>query len=71
VANIGRSPSEPANFRPSKFSFLPQPDYRTAREPSEQGDARSIGDQNHLMGSNSLFNLLETTIEVDGVLYNN
>jgi hypothetical protein len=23
VANFGRSPSEPANFRPSQFSFLP------------------------------------------------
>jgi hypothetical protein len=35
VANFGRSPSEPANFRPSQFSSLPQPDYRTAREPSD------------------------------------
>jgi hypothetical protein len=42
VANLGRSPSEPANFRPSLFSFLPQPDYRTAREPSEPGDTESI-----------------------------
>jgi hypothetical protein len=42
VANLGRSPSEPANFRPSQFSFLPQPDYRTAREPSEPGDTGSI-----------------------------
>jgi len=40
VANLGRSPSEPANFRPAQFSFLPQPDFRTAGEPpSEQGDA--------------------------------
>jgi len=42
VANFGRSPSEPANFRPSQFSFLPQPDYRTAREPSKPGDTGSI-----------------------------
>jgi hypothetical protein len=42
VANLGRSPSEPANFRPSQFSFLPQPDYRTTREPSEPGDTGSI-----------------------------
>jgi hypothetical protein len=39
---LGRSPSEPANFRPSQFSFLPQLDYRTAREPSEPGDTGSI-----------------------------
>jgi len=38
VAHLGRTSSEPANFRPSQFSFLPQPDYRTAREPSEVGD---------------------------------
>jgi hypothetical protein len=38
VAHLGRTPSEPANFRPSQFSFLPQPDYRTAREPNEMGD---------------------------------
>jgi len=42
VANFGRSPSEPVNFRPSQFSFLPQPDYRIAREPSEPGDTGSI-----------------------------
>jgi len=42
VANFGRSPSEPANLRPSQFSFLPQPDYRTVREPSEPGDTGSI-----------------------------
>ncbi len=42
AANFGRSPSEPANFRPSQFSFLPQLDYRTAREPSEPGDAGSM-----------------------------
>jgi hypothetical protein len=45
VANFGRSPSEPANFRPSQFSFRPQPDYRTAREPSEPGDAVTNGGQ--------------------------
>jgi len=45
VANFGRSPSKPANFRPSQFSFLPQPDYRTAREPSERGDAGTYGGQ--------------------------
>jgi hypothetical protein len=37
VANFGRSPSEPANFRPAQFSFLPQPDYKTARKPSDPG----------------------------------
>jgi hypothetical protein len=41
VANLGRSPSEPANFRPVQFSFLPQPDFRTAGEPSEHGDTGS------------------------------
>jgi hypothetical protein len=45
VANLGRSPSEPANFRPSQFSFLPQRDYRTAREPSEPGDTGSVNDK--------------------------
>jgi hypothetical protein len=38
VAHLGRTPSEPANLRPSQFSFLPQQDYRTARELSEVGD---------------------------------
>ena len=38
VADFGRSPSVPANFRPAQFSFLPQPDYRTAREPSDPGE---------------------------------
>jgi hypothetical protein len=37
-AQLRRTPSEPANFRPAQFSFLPQPDYRTAGEPSEAGD---------------------------------
>jgi len=40
VANLGRSPSEPANFRPAQFSFLPQP-------PSEQGDAGSEKDNSN------------------------
>jgi hypothetical protein len=38
VVDFGRSPSVPANFRPAQFSFLPQPDYRTAREPSDPED---------------------------------
>jgi hypothetical protein len=45
VANFGRSPSEPANFRPAQFSFLPQLDYRTAREPSDPGDPVANGGQ--------------------------
>ena len=45
VADFGRSPSVPANFRPAQFSFLPQPDYRTAREPSDPGDPDSNGGQ--------------------------
>jgi len=45
VANFGRSPSEPANFRPAQFSFLPQPDYRTAREPSDPGVPNANGGQ--------------------------
>ena len=28
VADFGRSPSVPANFRPAQFSFLPQPVYK-------------------------------------------
>jgi hypothetical protein len=45
VANFGRSPSEPANFRPAQFSFLPQPDYRRAREPSDPGVSDTNGGQ--------------------------
>jgi hypothetical protein len=45
MANFGRSPSEPANFRPAQFSFLPQPDYRTAREPSDPGVPYTKGGQ--------------------------
>jgi hypothetical protein len=30
AAHLRRTPSEPANFRPAQFSFLPQPDYRVA-----------------------------------------
>ena len=45
VANFGRSPSEPANFRPAQFSFLPQPDHRTAREPSDPGVPDNNGSQ--------------------------
>jgi hypothetical protein len=45
VADFGRSPSVPANFRPSQFSFLPQADYRTAREPSDPGDPDNNGGQ--------------------------
>jgi len=37
-AQLRRTPSEPANFRPAQFSFLSQPDNRTAGEPSEAGD---------------------------------
>jgi hypothetical protein len=45
VANFGRSPSETANFRPAQFSFLPQPDYTTAREPSDPGVPDTNGGQ--------------------------
>jgi hypothetical protein len=45
VANFGRSPSEPANSRQAQFSFLPHPDYRTAREPSDPGDPDNNGGQ--------------------------
>jgi hypothetical protein len=45
VADFGRSPSVPANFRPAQFSFLPQPDYRTIREPSDPGDPDNNGGQ--------------------------
>jgi hypothetical protein len=45
VANFGRSPSEPANFRPAQFSFLPHPDYRRAREPSDPGVPDTDGGQ--------------------------
>jgi hypothetical protein len=38
AAHLRRIPSEPANFRPAQFSFLSQPDYRPAGEPSEAGD---------------------------------
>ena len=31
VVNFGRSPSEPANFRPAQFSFLPKLDYSSKR----------------------------------------
>jgi hypothetical protein len=31
------------NFRPAQFSFIPQPDYRTAREPSEEGEIADEG----------------------------
>ena len=49
VANFGRSPSEPANFRSAQFSFLPQPDYRMAREPSDPGEPDNNGGQHNLM----------------------
>ena len=38
---LRRTPSEPANFRPAQFSFLSQPDNRTAGEPIEAGDGES------------------------------
>jgi hypothetical protein len=37
-AQLRRTPSEPANFRPAQFSFLSQVDNRSAGEPSEAGD---------------------------------
>jgi len=40
-AQLRRTPSEPANFRPAQFSFLSQPENRTAGEPSEAGDGES------------------------------
>ena len=43
TASLPRSPSEPASFRPAQFSFIPQPDYRTAREPSEEGELADKG----------------------------
>ncbi|MFN9983856.1 MAG: hypothetical protein ACK53Y_28275, partial [bacterium] len=45
MADFGRSPSVPANFRPAQSSFLPQPDYRRAREPSDPGDPDNNGGQ--------------------------
>jgi hypothetical protein len=45
VADFGRSPSVPANFRPAQFFFLPQPDYRTAKEPSDPGVPDNNGGQ--------------------------
>jgi hypothetical protein len=38
AAHLRRTPSEPANFRPAQFSYLPQPHYRTAGEPFEEGE---------------------------------
>jgi len=38
AAHLRRTPSEPANFRPAQFSFLPQPDGMPAGETSEAGD---------------------------------
>jgi hypothetical protein len=38
AAHLRRTPSEPANFRPAQFSFLPQPDGRPAGDTSEAGD---------------------------------
>ena len=32
---LERSPSLPRNFRPSEFAFMPQPDYESAKEPSD------------------------------------
>ena len=43
AASLPRSPSEPTNFRPAQFSFIPQPDYRTAREPNEEGKLADEG----------------------------
>jgi hypothetical protein len=43
AATLQRSPSEPRYFRPAQFSFLPQQDYTTAREPSEVGEIIDLG----------------------------
>jgi len=32
---LERLPSLPRNFRPSEFAFMPQPDFESAREPSD------------------------------------
>ncbi len=37
-ALLRRTPSEPADFRPSQFSFLPQPDYMATGGPNDAGD---------------------------------
>jgi hypothetical protein len=37
-AQLRRTPSVPADFRPAQFSFLPQPDYRTTGDPNDAGD---------------------------------
>ncbi len=35
---IQRTPSLPPNFRPAQFAFLPEPDFSTARQPSEEAE---------------------------------
>ena len=37
-AQLRRTPSVPADFRPAQFSFLPQPDYMTTGGPNDAGD---------------------------------
>jgi hypothetical protein len=37
-AQLRRTPSEPADFRPAQFSFLPQPDYMTTGDLNNAGD---------------------------------
>jgi hypothetical protein len=55
-----RSPSLPRNLRPSTFAFVPQPDFESAREPSqheeespqqvEQGQEKKTNTFVHMIG---------------------
>ena len=51
----GRSPSVPPGFRPAKFAFLPQPDFRTAQEPSEAEEmaGQEQTEENHPAAANN------------------
>ena len=42
-----RSPSVPRNFRPSQFAFVPQPDFQSAREPSNNENIYQTTPEQH------------------------
>jgi hypothetical protein len=63
---LERSPSLPRNFRPSEFAFMPQPDFESAREPSDpsKDDEENKGEAPQKTGADQLLSSGDSIFQV-------
>jgi hypothetical protein len=62
---LERSPSLPRNFRPTEFAFMPQPDFESAREPSDpsKDDDEDKGEAPQNTGADQLLSSGDTIFQ--------